>query len=114
MAAKLLKARVLRSVGIQGKTYDPDQVVEGKEDLIKGYEGQGALDSNEAAVKYCTGKLKSKVIKIGSDEDDANAKAEAEKAVTAAEAVLAAANTEDEKEAATAALKVAQDALAAL
>jgi hypothetical protein len=63
MAAKLKKARVLRTVSIQGITYEPDQVIELDADVAKSYEEQGALDGNADAVKYCTDELKAEFIK---------------------------------------------------
>lgn len=59
------KARVLATTVIDGKTYQPDQIIELSSAQLKAL--GGAVDASSEAVKYCLEVLGQKVIKI---EDD--------------------------------------------
>lgn len=52
-AEKTLKARVLSKLTLNGKTYEPDQLIQAEERVIRSLVGQ--VDPHPDAVAYCEG-----------------------------------------------------------
>lgn len=59
------KARVLVTTIIDGKTFQPDDVIEISSAQLKAL--AGAVDASSEAVKYCVDKLGKTVIKLDDD-----------------------------------------------
>jgi hypothetical protein len=59
----LKKAAVLRRVDIDGVTYEPSQVIELDDKVLKAYIEDGSLDPALGAVEYCEKGLGAKAIR---------------------------------------------------
>jgi len=114
--SKFEKARVLVALTIGNISYKPNDLIEADPSIIKLHKKQGELDDSKAAVDYCVDVLKAKVKKHeGQAEDPPGVtKEEAEKAVSEAEAAVAAATSDEEKTKANEALEAAKKVLADL
>lgn len=118
------QGRVLVSFYDNGALIAPNSIADGAASTIKALEKSGVLDSNKAAVDYAKASG-GKVIKVVGDgvsegaaliaaENAAQAKAAAEKVFEDAKTELSVAVSDEEKSAAEAKVKAAEDALAAL
>jgi hypothetical protein len=78
------KVRVLSPLPFEGQTYQPDQVVEFDDKIVKAFEKDGVVDTSPDAVSYCLDQLGAKVQKHCMTEEEA-ARVETAAAVLAAE-----------------------------
>lgn len=111
---KFEQARVLVACTIHGIALQCNQLVESDPGTIKAMVNEGQADDHASAVKYCVQVLKQKPVQIVGPEDKADAIAEAEAALKAAQDKVTAAKTADEKAQAHKAVDEAKAALEAL